>query len=83
MASGLALSVKCEGEKPLKLMTHPSGQPCYLRENVGDRMVKLGWKFGYDANKKKGTSAFPDGDPGPAIAAAKVTQEAKAAAPAK
>ena len=80
MASGLARSVKCEGEKPLKTYTHPSGQPCIMRENVGDRMLKLGWKVGYSEKKKRGTSAFPDGDPGPAIAAAKAEQ---AAAPTK
>ncbi len=59
MASGLASSVKSKGEKPVKLYTHPSGQPVMLRENVGDRMVKLGWKEGYDSKKPRGTSAHP------------------------
>jgi hypothetical protein len=60
MATGLADSVKSKGEKPLKLYTHPSGQPAELRENVGDRYVKdRGYKEGYDPKAPKGTSLHP------------------------
>jgi hypothetical protein len=76
MATGLADSVKSKGEKPLKMYTHPSGQPAELRPIVGDRYVKeRGYKEGYDPKAPKGVSLHPDGDPN--------SKHTKAKAPAK